>query len=196
MIIFDQLRISDDGKRMYINVHVNKASYFDNIYIDYITIMTEDKVSEMAPELFTDDYIYKQVIEGNEKELNLVLSVADFNESFSKSTLSENLFFVYIKCKGVPDPCTPCTLDELTTLGVTFDEALLYQKVMQFTRELGQDCEIPQGFLDLILLWNGFKAAIETEHYVSAIDFWKKLFKGNGIIGTSNGCGCHGRSVV
>lgn len=196
MIIFDQLRISDDGKRMYINVHVNRASYFDNIYIDSITIMTEDKVSEMAPELFTDDYIYQQIIEGNEKELNLVLNASDFNESFSKSTLSENLFFVYIKCKGVPDPCTPCTLDELTTLGVTFDEALLYQKVMQFTRGLNQDCEIPQGLLDLILLWDGFKAAIETEHYVSAIDFWKRLFKGNSTVRASNGCGCHGRSVI
>lgn len=31
MVIFDQLRISDDGKRMYINAHVNKADYFNDI---------------------------------------------------------------------------------------------------------------------------------------------------------------------
>lgn len=49
MILFDQLRISDDGKRLYINAHVNKADYFANVYIDSIVIMTADKVSETAP---------------------------------------------------------------------------------------------------------------------------------------------------
>lgn len=191
-VIFDQLRISDDGKRMYINAHVNNASYFDNIYIDKITIMTEDKVSEMAPEMFTDDYIYQQTIEGNQKELALVFTSSDFNEKFAKSALTDNLFFVYITCKGTPDPSTPCRLDELTTLGVTFDETLLYQKIMNQTRGLANECEVPQELLDMILLWNGFKAAIETEHYIQAIDFWKKLFKSSNSIGTYNRCGCHG----
>ena len=31
MILFDQLRISDDGQRLYINAHVNKADYFKNL---------------------------------------------------------------------------------------------------------------------------------------------------------------------
>lgn len=192
MLLIDQLRISDDGKRMYINAHVNTASYFDNIYIDKITIITEDKVSEMAPEMFTEDYIYQQTIDGNQKELALVLTATDFNENFAKSLLTENLFFVYITCKGTPDSSTPCRLDELTTLGVTFDDTLLYQKVMNQARGLVNECDISQELLDMILLWNGFKAAIETEHYIQAIDFWKKLFKNSNSSGTYNGCGCHG----
>jgi hypothetical protein len=66
---------------------------------------------------------------------------------------------------------------------------------MEFTRELAVECRIPRGFLDMILLWNGFKAAIETEHYIPAIDFWKKLFFGHhGMPGLTNPkpCGCHG----
>lgn len=188
MIIFDQLRVSDDGRTLFINAHVNRASYFDSVYIDTITIMTEDKVSEMAPELATEEYIYKKVITGEEKEINLVLNAADFNDKFAKATLSENLFFVYIKCKGTPGADTPCRLDEQTTLGVTFDEALLYQKAMNYTRGLANDCEIPHGLLDLILLWNGFKAAIETEHYISAIDFWKKLFRNKSSLGVTSTC--------
>ena len=58
MILFDQLRISDDGKRLYINAHVNKADYFANVYIDSIVIMTADKVSETAPGTPTSDYVY------------------------------------------------------------------------------------------------------------------------------------------
>ena len=67
MVLFEQLRISDDGLQMYINARVNKADYFENIYIESVTIMTADKVSETAPELYTDDFVYQQVIEGEEK---------------------------------------------------------------------------------------------------------------------------------
>ena len=83
----------------------------------------------------------------------------------------------------------------MTTLGVTYDESIYYQKVMQFTKELASNCTVSKGYIDMILLWNGFKAAIETEHYIPAIDFWKKLFFGHhGISGLSNSkpCGCHG----
>jgi hypothetical protein len=196
MVIFDQLRISDDGKKMYINLHVNRASYFENIYLDKITIMTANQVSEIAPELVADDYIYQLTIDGEQKELDLVITPNECTESFSKSDFSSDLFFVYVKVKGTPCENVPCRLDEMTTLGVTFDETLLYQKVMQFTRELNKECEIPKAFIDLILLWNGFKAAIETEHYVVAIDFWKKLFSENGHTYTTKGCGCNGRNRI
>ncbi len=204
MILFDQLRISDDGQRLYINAHVNKADYFKNRYIDSVVIMTADKVSETAPGTPTSDYIYKKEIEGNVKELDLVLTPLDFTKSwetdpkamaFNRADMSNTLFFVYIKCKGTPVECTPCRLDEETTLGVVFDENVLYQRVMNYTKELAADCSIPTEFTDFILLWNAFKAAIETEHYVAAIKFYNKLFGvvrsgySNNIIKT---CGCNG----
>ena len=204
MILSDQLRISDDGQRLYINAHVNKADYFKNRYIDSVVIMTADKVSETAPGTPTSDYIYIKKVEGNAKELDLVLTSLDLTKSwetdpkamaFNKADMSNTLFFVYIKCKGTPGECTPCRLDEETTLGVVFDENVLYQKVMDYTKELVADCSIPTEFTDFILLWNAFKAAIETEHYVAAIKFYNKLFGvvrsgySNNIIKT---CGCNG----
>lgn len=204
MILFDQLRISDDGQRLYINAHVNKADYFKNRYINSVVIMTADKVSETAPGTPTSDYIYKKEIEGNVKELDLVLTPLDFTKSwetdpkaiaFNRADMSNTLFFVYIKCKGTPGECTPCRLDEETTLGVVFDENMLYQRVMDYTKELVADCSIPTEFTDFILLWNALKAAIETEHYVAAIKFYNKLFGvvrsgySNNIIKT---CGCNG----
>jgi hypothetical protein len=195
MIIFDQLRISDDGKRMYINVHVNNADYFENICLDSITIMTQDQVSETAPEMVTDDYIYKITFDDNQRQADLVLTPHDCNEKFVKSSFSKDLFFVYVKCKEAPlVGCPPCRLDELTTLGVTFDENMLYQAAMGYTKDLLKDCSVPQGFTDFILLWNAFKSSIETEHYVPAIKFWKMLFQEgsyNAPVITKN-CGCHG----
>lgn len=194
MIIFDQLRISDDGRSLYVDVHVNTASHFNNIVIDKVVIQTQEQVSEADPLTPGEEFIYSMTAEENTKELHLHLNAStDFDKSYH--TLSNMLLFVYVVCKGTADPCTPCRLDELTTLGVTFDTNLLYQKVMQFTKDLNKDCNIPKGFIDLILLWNGFKAAIETEHYIPAIDFWRKMFDRQYSPSTGNitkDCGCHG----
>lgn len=192
MLIFDQLRLSDDATKLYINVHVNKADYFKDIYLDNIKIMTADKVSETNPEVPTEDCIFTHTFGDNIKEAALVLTVNDFL-TLKQSDMSRTLFFVYVKCKGTVGVCVPCRLDELTTLGVTFDEKLLYQRVMDYTKSLADNCEIPVGFTDFILLWNAFKASIETEHYISAIKFWNQLFD-VGTTGniTYKGCGCHG----
>lgn len=204
MIIFNQLRISDDGKRMYINAHVNKADYFNDIYIDSIVIQTADKVSETDPGLPTSDYVYIKKAEENAKELNLVLEASDLSRSwesdpkaiaFNRGDMSKTLFFVYIKCKGTPGSCTPCRLDEETTLGVVFDENVLHQKVMDYTKELVADCSVPSAFIDFILLWNAFKSAIETEHYIPAIKFFNMMFEEVGKScqsRTIKTCGCNG----
>lgn len=222
MVLFDQLRISEDGKKLYINLHVNTADYFDNIYLDSLTIMTADKVLEAtdagSP---TSDYIYKKTFSGEVKTADIVLTVADFSEallntntngtpknsskptalvSFDHPDFTQDLFFVYVKVKGIPDECTPCSLDKEITVGVTFDTSLFYQLVMNYTRQLASDCTIPQGFTDLILLWNAFKAAVDTEHWIPAINFYNQIF-GNGgmkVVGNVDatgsvkvrGCGC------
>lgn len=201
MIIFDQLRLSDDAKRLYINVHVNEAEYFNDIYLDQIVIKTGDKVLEATtPELYSvdsdgnpTDCIYVKTFEGNQKEAALVLTVNDFL-TLKQSDMSKTLFFVYVRCKGTVGACTPCGLDEMTTVGVTFDEKLLYQRVMDYTKALADDCTIPVGFTDFILLWNAFKAAIRTGHFKPAIKYWNVLFEGNdnATVHITKGCGCHG----
>lgn len=210
MVIFDQLRLSDNAQKMYVNVHVNEADYFENIYLDRIVIVTSDKVLEATtadsyPEDSEGnpvDYIYTKQFDGNLKEAALVLTSNDFirtyeeeveKMNFKQADMSKTLFFVYIKCKGVVGASTPCGLDELVTVGVTFDEKLLYQKVMRYAKELAKGCKVPYGFSNFILLWHAFKAAVETGHYVQAIKYWKLMFSEEDYdSSTSKGCGCHG----
>lgn len=212
MVIFDQLRISDDGRKLYINVHVNGADYFEHVYLDTITVMTHDKVTEAtyagSP---TDEYIYKKTFGTNVKSADIVIDKGVLDAAYShlstdgstatlaydKSSFSSDLLFVYVKVKGEPDECTPCSLDKEITVGVTFDDKLLHQKVLDYTRELADGCTVPIGFTDFILLWNAFKSSVETEHFVPAIKYWKLLFdmKGSNTIATyrtTKPCGCHG----
>lgn len=212
MIIFDQLRLSDDGTWLYINAHVNTADRFKDIYIDSIHIMTADRVSETNPNIYTEDCIYEKTFDGEQKEIALALQKTDFNKAylfrdmpsdadpaeyakkviFTSEDMESSLFFVYIKCKGTINGSVPCMSDEPVTLGVTFDEKLLYQRVMDYTKQLADDCNTPAGFIDFILLWNAFKASVETDHYVPAIKYWNMLFDTGADNYRTKGCGCHG----
>lgn len=206
-IIFDQLRISDDGKTLYIDAHVSNDSTYNGVCIDSITIMDAEKVSETDPETPTEDYIYKKVVEGEERKISLALTATDFSKLyeedpkamvFKQADMSKTLFFVYIKYKVIAGgiiPYSPCGSDQATTLGVVFYEKVLHQKVMSFTKELTQNCcDIPVGFIDYILLWQAFKSSVETGHYLSAIKFFNMLFDnvGSTSITSTKGCSCHG----
>lgn len=197
-VVINQLRISDSGKKMYIDAHVNKADYFADIYIKKVTICTEDQVSELNYMSYTN-YV-KQVTfqENNLKEISLMFTPVDFNEYFDKTDFSHNMFFVYIECIGTPDPCTPCRLDEMTTLGVTFDDNIIYNQAMNYTRELADTCNIPQNYLNFILNYDALKLAINTDHFIPAINYWKTLTGSNGVFNsnksgsTHKSCGCYG----
>lgn len=350
MITIDQLRISDDGKLMYIDAHVNKASYFKNVYVDSITILTEEQVSETNPYTFSGDYIYQNKLDSTElvyseaesevqvlsadrlidkelrdggfqievpkgasneravsfmlsgkfselgtgdkkpvivltnadynpetegltgtnviavfngnlyktdkvtepvwqfngktdtglenslkfyiyktneddshtlvrldqtddknflhfyyrtyyqvgalqkKDIHLVLCPQNMNEKFKGTDFSKNMFFVYFTVTGTPTADTPCRMDETTTLGVTFDYGLIYDNAMCYTKELSNSCDVPQGFTDFLLHVAALKLAIETEHYVDAINQYKYIIQ-NGCTGntgiTVKHCGCN-----
>lgn len=198
MVTIDQLRISDDGKNLYLDIHVSEASYFDNVYLDKVTILTEEQVSELNPESFGDDYIYQGDVESitsglDVRELHLVLCANDFNEKYCKGSLSDHIFFVYITCKGTPAFDTPCGMDEMTTLAVTLDYRLVFNNAMCYTRELADSCSVPSGFIDFILNYEALKMSISTGHYLQAIERFKWI-KGSGCAGNGvvagKGCGC------
>lgn len=201
-VIFEQLRVSGDSRKMYIDAHVGTASYFENRYITTVIIKTAEQITKsgLSPETSDGDNVYSQSFDEGTKEIHLVLEPnKDFNVNFTKQDFSSDLFFIYVICDDtLPDPCTPCEYQNLTTIGVFFDEKVIYQRVMQFTKELADTCSIPSDFMDLILLWNAYKAAVETGHYLPAIKYWEMLFGGSGdreiasTYRTFKNCGCHG----
>lgn len=205
-VVFDQLRVSDSGDALYIDLHVNEASVFDDFYLDTLTITTAAIVKDVPPvDPPTSGYIYKLTFTGNQKEVSLVLDKGSFDTAFAtpteevsadtpytSSNLSSDLFIVYAHCKRTTSADIPCELSNLTTVGITFDTKKLYQKAMAYTKELANTCEVSKGFVDFILQWNAFKAAVDTGHYTAALKFYRMLFSNVTTTGTAKPCGCHG----
>ena len=195
MVIIDQFRISDDGSMMIVDAHVSSESYYLNMYISKVMILTADQMPPSGSPSSIDKYVFQRTysLADKYKQISLRLTPAgDFNENFTKANLSSDLFYLVIWIDGTPAECAPCGSDE-PVIAATFDYMNLYNRVMNYTRELNQDCEIPRDFINFILNYEAFKIAVETDHVGRATDFYNQMF-GTMSVNTSvtKGCGCYG----
>ena len=188
MIEFKELRVTPDGKTLIIDASVKDLSYYDNVYIDSLTIDTQDTYSESGSS--TNPIFYYEVAsvsEENKKRIRLEL-----NSSVLGKPITGNMFFVYITVKGTPAADTPCGLDNVTTLGVTADLYPFYKSSINHMKELENECEPSKNFIDSLLKFKAFELSIRTGHYTQAIKYWNKFFKEVKSNTVNTICRCHG----
>ena len=106
MVKFNELKITPDGNSLIIDVSVKDLHYYNNIYLDSIIIDNQDTYVDTGP---SSQAIYTKTIEGNEKSFRLELNNSNI------LSLKDNLFFIYIKVKGIPSFDTPCGLENMIT---------------------------------------------------------------------------------
>lgn len=187
MIEFKELRVTPDGQTLIIDAAVKDLSYYDNVYIESITIDTQDTYSESGSStnpLF--HYEVASVSEENKKRIRLELNSSVLGD------ITGNMFFVYITVKGTPAADTPCGLDNITTLGVTADLYPFYRSSVNYMKELENECEPSKNFIDSLLRFKAFELSIRTGHYTQAIKYWNKFFKEVKSNTVNTICRCHG----
>ena len=186
MIVFDELRVTNDAKYLIINPRVRSEDYYKDVYIGKIVIDTEETYSESGP---SSNPVFSYSIIVNKKSTKLILNI---NEIQNLASFKNHLLFVYVIAKGSPAPNTPCGLDNINTLGVTTYMGDFYNYFIQNIKEVGQSCSIPQDFIDALLRWEALNISIDSGHYTQGIKYFNDWFK-NGIKETVNvNCGCNG----
>ena len=217
MIQFNELRITPDSKHLIIDASIDNSSYYDNVILDSIVIDTQDTYVANGPSskpiytyiidtennynytystpedcscnpvLSDDDKAYCLTYAGEQnKHVRLILSAKDLGVS-----LNDNMFFVYAIATGTPAPDTPCGMDNSIIMNTVVNLYPVYQNTMCYLRELDSDCQVPKGFMDMILRLKAVELCIKTGNYNKAILYWKKFFLGKTQIPTYN-CGCNG----
>ena len=184
MIQFNELRINPEGTKLIIDVSVKNSMYYENVYIDTISIDTQDTFIDSGP---SSNISYTNTFEGDNKSVRLELGIRDHLPS-----LLDNMFFVWVRTKGIPDISTPCGEDNILTLGVTIALYPLYQQAFSYIKELEKECVTPKGFINFILQLKALQIAIRTGHYIQAIKYWERFFKGLKKDVVTNKCGCYG----
>lgn len=188
MVQFNELRITPDGQKLIIDVSVQDLEYYANVYLDSILIDTQDTFTDSGP---SSKVVYKKDISGDAKSIRLELGAGDLLPS-----LNENLFFIYVKTKGIPGADTPCGMDNSVTVGVVLNEYLIYNSMLQYIKELEDDCNIPKRFIDKYLRYKAFEISVVTKHYIQAIKYYNSFIKNSEDALDNNcecyNCGCYG----
>ena len=216
MIQFNELRITPDSKHLIIDASIDNSSYYDNVILDSIVIDTQDTYVANGPSskpiytykidsydytystpeecscnpvLSDDDKAYCLTYGGEQsKHVRLIISAKDLGIS-----LNDNILFVYAIATGTPAPDTPCGMDNSVVMSTVVNLYPVYQNTMCYLRELDSDCQVPKGFIDMILKVKAVELCIRTGNYTKAISYWKKFFLGKTQVPTYN-CGCNGRT--
>lgn len=201
MVIFNECRIDDEGKRLIIEASVENLSYYKNVYIDSIVIDTDKTYSSNGPsnnpvfskafkkdDLEIEEYDNGTTQKTGVKKVRLCLNSKDLKVD----SLDNNIFFVYILTTGIPDPDTPCGMDNCFAMGIAVNLRPIYNMAMKYIKELDSTCTIPKGFIDMILRLKAFDLSLRTGNYSIAFKQWDKLFKNKISVSPNTGCGCNG----
>lgn len=205
MIDFNELRITPDGKYLVIDVSVNNASYYDNVFIKYIKIDTQDTYLSTGPSsnpIYSyetsysktysipeqnstnpietgDSYVFTENLE-DKRHVRLALKDIDLGKS-----LQDNMFFVYVVIDGQPADDTPQEFNKSIYMKSVLDIFPLYKKSMYYLQEVGKDCIIPRDFINTILQLKAVQIGIKTGNYIEAFTQYKSFLKTKNISPTT-----------
>lgn len=186
MIVINECRINPDGKCLVIEATVDNLEYFDKVYIDSVIVNTDETYLPSDP---NEEKGYKITFEGEKKHIKISITAKEMG----MDNLNDNMFFIYVVAGGIPAEDTPCGMDNCYTMCVAVNMRPVYNMAMGYIKELGNTCNIPKGFIDMVLRLKAYDLSLRTGNYPMAIKQWKNFFKNKVSISTSNkGCGCHG----
>ena len=189
MIVFNNVRISQDDKYITIDAEIENNKYYENMYIDSVIIDNQDTFSSNGPSS-NPIYTYKaQPLNSDiySRKVHLELTKVDLN----LATLEKNIFFIYIVAGGVPAPDTPCGYDNNIAVKVLVNTYPIYRNIMNYIKELGNTCSVPYNLIDKSLQLKMLDISIQTGNNIEAINIWKKYFMDN-ITNEPINCNCNG----
>ena len=208
MVIFNELRIKEDGACLIVdceieNVDVYAGMYIDSIYIDYYKNTSSVSMPSGKAFLLWENKTSDTSI----RNRRVSMPVSDLARTqFGISRFDDGLFYVIVNCGGTPSSDIryyPCGADDPKRIGVVLDWRAFYQRGMSYVNSIvgacgsRNFCDSPDGFEDFIILWNALKLAISTCDWMLVKDLWEKFLKapysasgGSVTPVRPSGCGC------
>lgn len=193
MVSINEFVIARDAKYLYLKASIDDMEYFENVFIDYLEFtlhkVVNGTIETSTIELNPDGTLHTEPLETEVKNVDLTLTPQDLGLSDFQTPVIE----VKVYTKGYPSADTPCGMDEEYVVGITYNESVLYDKGLSFIHQVGQDCNIPDDFINWILSSSAFDLALKSGNMNDALSWWLRLTSNrrNGYSRNSN-CGCHG----
>lgn len=170
MVTFNELRYSDNGQNLIIDVSVSDYTYYEDVYLEQVNIDCHKDYVDLGPSANA-----QELWNGSDKSEKTVRLKVPLT-SISRRSGNE-LFYVYVICKGTPHYDTPCDMDNMTTMGVLVDWKLLYQEGLKVMKKVTEGCcDIPRESIDWFLRYKTLQLCLNTGAYEQANSVWDKWF--------------------
>lgn len=208
MVIFNELRISEDKQCITVDVEIEDVDGYDGMYIDGIYLEYYKNASDSG-DLTPGKYftMYEHAEGDDDTHVRKRVTIDDIEEQmslydFGTPEFDKGLFFVHVHCDGTPVNGSilegyGCGADNTWDTGIILDWKAVYEYGMGYAAKLakscGNPCDEPTGFKQFILLWYALQLAISTCDYSRVRGLWDRILKTfSGFSGASlsSGCGC------
>ena len=205
MVIFNELRITDDKTALIVDCMVEGLDIYENMYIEsiyldyYKNCGTIGVPSENAICLFDNK---GESADQTVKAKRIRKLASELPESFGTTKYDDGLFYVIVTCNGnLPAEAAlfACRTDDVVDVGIVLDWYNLYKKGMSYVSYLASGCNDPcadtSSFQQFVFIWHALNAAIASKDYHQLCKIWEKFIRASIPITSTNtittGCGCH-----
>ena len=178
MIKFNELRIDIESNSLIIDISVADNSYYDNIYIKEVRLLTQEDYSDTAKG--TSMYTYTEGF-SDKKNCRLKLSF----ELMEKNTIplfgnnvKYNLFFVQVIPGGTLGDNSPYKSIPPYIQGITFSVESIYNSMMQFIKKVEKEGIVSKEFIDYFMKYEALRVSIDTGHHSATVNLFNKFFRG------------------
>lgn len=204
MVIFNELRISDDKQSMTIDcaiegLDIYSAMYIKNIYLEYY----KNAATVGVPSTKAIQVYVKEDSEPGEKAVRVCVEASQLAavQDFGTDSFDKGLFYVIVNCDGtLPASASllACGMDSTVDIAIALDWKRVYDVGMNFITTLNSKC-FDQcgdliGYKNFVLLWYALKFAISSCDYTQIERTWDnflKIYANQAATQFSAGCGCH-----
>lgn len=207
MICIDRFEITNDAKYLLLNAFIKdyipevKGAKISCFKI-YQSNDNESSFKEVFSYSFEDDKpesIWVVInpdtqcltINGAFKEIRIDPLIGGDYEELKDLSLKDHLIKVEVEAEETTADI-PCSFKRCGK-AMTYYKGNLYSSMMPYVKELGNECKIPNGFIDQYLKYEALDNAILTDNEIKAVEYYNAWGKGNTTISPiKSGCGCHG----
>lgn len=197
MLQWNELRITPDGRYLIIDVEVQHLEYYDNVYLESISICVPKNPDDLKeyPMGYTEiwrNYDEPEKILPPNTEGPNIKHIRKFID-LDGTDWKDRVFFVYAQADVLESDeklaKAPCGAKSKWLMGVTYNKELLYRNSINALSTVNE-CNPSKELIDYILNNMAFKMSIEVGDYKTAVRYWNNSFKEP--VTVKHNCGCHG----